>query len=69
MKKAFKIHVVWRGLTPAFLVNFCGFSLVVLLLKVKTDYSLNLNGSRSILQFGKFDESEKRTEEYDTLVS
>uniref|UniRef100_A0A8C1WXS1 Lipid scramblase CLPTM1L n=1 Tax=Cyprinus carpio TaxID=7962 RepID=A0A8C1WXS1_CYPCA len=36
VKKAFKIHVVWRGLTPAFL-------------------------------FGKFDESEKRTEEYDTL--
>ncbi|XP_016422929.1 cleft lip and palate transmembrane protein 1-like protein [Sinocyclocheilus rhinocerous] len=37
VKKAFKIHVVWRGLTPTFL-------------------------------FGKLDESEKRTEEYDTLA-
>uniref|UniRef100_A0A673G8E1 Lipid scramblase CLPTM1L n=1 Tax=Sinocyclocheilus rhinocerous TaxID=307959 RepID=A0A673G8E1_9TELE len=36
VKKAFKIHVIWRGLTPTFL-------------------------------FGKMDESEKRTEEYDTL--
>uniref|UniRef100_A0A673LJM3 Lipid scramblase CLPTM1L n=1 Tax=Sinocyclocheilus rhinocerous TaxID=307959 RepID=A0A673LJM3_9TELE len=32
VKKAFKIHVVWRGLTPTFLVNFCGFSFVILLL-------------------------------------
>lgn len=37
VKKAFKIHVIWRGLTPAFL-------------------------------FGKMDDSEKRTEEYDTLA-
>lgn len=37
VKKAFKIHVIWRGLTPTFL-------------------------------FGKLDESEKRTEEYDTLA-
>ncbi|ROI69397.1 Cleft lip and palate transmembrane protein 1-like protein, partial [Anabarilius grahami] len=37
VKKAFKIHVIWRGLTPTFL-------------------------------FGKLDESEKRTEHYDTLA-
>ncbi|KAG1948368.1 cleft lip and palate transmembrane protein 1-like protein [Pimephales promelas] len=37
VKKAFKIHVIWRGLTPTFL-------------------------------FGKQDESEKRTGEYDTLA-
>ncbi|XP_051526938.1 lipid scramblase CLPTM1L [Myxocyprinus asiaticus] len=37
VKKAFKIHIVWRGFTPTFL-------------------------------FGKSDELEKRTEEYDTLA-
>lgn len=68
VKKAFKIHVIWRGLTPTFLVNlYCFFSLV-LWIKVNTDYSLTVNCSWSILQFGKLDESEKRTEHYDTLV-
>lgn len=68
MKKAFKIQVVWRGLTPTFQVNlYCFFSLV-LWIKANTDYSLTVNCSRSVLQFGKLDESEKRTEHYDTLV-
>lgn len=29
VKKAFKIHVIWRGLTPTFLVNLHGFSLAL----------------------------------------
>lgn len=29
VKKAFKIHVIWRGLTPTFLVNLTGFSLAL----------------------------------------
>lgn len=68
VKKAFKIHVIWRGLTPTFLVNLYCFFSVVLWIKVNTDYSLTVNCSQSILQFGKLDESEKRTEHYDTLV-
>eukprot|EP00064_Thunnus_orientalis_P014393 superscaffoldBa00002487_g14437 len=59
VKKAFKIQVFWKGGKPTFLLHT--------LRRRVPNVNLRVCFS-SATQFGKLDESERRTEEYDTLA-